>query len=73
MPELIEQLVKLAQRAGTLRKDLVWEDIPMIACGMGSSTRLEIGPAAGRWPRLVEIVIDGLRAPGSGKLPKPLP
>jgi hypothetical protein len=31
-----------------------------------------MGPGTGRWPRLVEIVIDGLRAPGSGKLPKPL-
>jgi hypothetical protein len=29
-------------------------------------------PSIGRWPRLVEIILDGLRAPGSGKLPKPL-
>jgi AcrR family transcriptional regulator len=69
---LCEELVKRAQRSGDLRKDLEWEDIPMIACGLGRITPAEKGPAVGRWPRLVEIVIDGLRAPGSSKLPKPL-
>ena len=44
----------------------------MIACGLGRITPAEMGPATGRWPRLVEIIIDGLRAPGSSKLPKPL-
>jgi AcrR family transcriptional regulator len=72
LDELCEKLVKRAQRAGDLRKDLEWEDIPMIACGLGRITPAEMGPASGRWPRLVEIIIDGLRAPGSTKLPKPL-
>ena len=51
---------------------LTWEDIPMIACGLGRITQADVGPAAGRWPRLVEIILDGLRAPGSGKLPRPV-
>jgi len=72
LPELADQLVKRAQRAGTLRRDLTWEDIPMIVCGLGTVTQHLAGPAAGRWPRLVEIIIDGLRAPGSAKLPRPL-
>jgi AcrR family transcriptional regulator len=72
LDELCEKLVKRAQRAGDLRKDLEWEDIPMIACGLGRITPAEMGPASGRWPRLVEIIIDGLRAPGSARLPKPL-
>ncbi len=72
LPELCDQLVKRAQRAGQLRRDLTWEDIPMIACGLGSITQMQAGPAVGRWPRLVELILDGLRAPGSGKLPKPL-
>jgi AcrR family transcriptional regulator len=67
--ELCERLVKRAQRSGDLRKDLAWEDIPMIACGLGRITQATMGPAAGRWPRFVEIILDGLRAPGSGKLP----
>jgi AcrR family transcriptional regulator len=69
LPELCELLVKRAQRTGQLRRDLTWEDIPMIACGLGTITQATVGPAAGRWPRLVEIVLDGLRAPGSRKLP----
>lgn len=72
LDQLCDKLVKRAQRSGDLRKDLAWEDIPMIACGLGRITPAEVGPATGRWPRLVEIVIDGLRAPGSSKLPKPL-
>jgi AcrR family transcriptional regulator len=70
--ELADRLVKRAQRSGQLRPDLEWEDIPMIACGLGSVTQSSPVPSIGRWPRLVEIILDGLRAPGSGKLPKPL-
>jgi AcrR family transcriptional regulator len=73
LDELCDKLVKRAQRSGDLRKDLDWQDIPMVACSLGRITAAEAGPAVGRWPRLVEIVIDGLRAPGSSKLPKPLP
>jgi AcrR family transcriptional regulator len=72
LPELGDKLVKRAQRSGDLRRDLTWEDIPLIACGLGGVTQIEMGPAAGRWPRLIEIVLDGLRAPGSTKLPRPL-
>src|SRR6266513_3544538 len=72
LPELCERLVKRAQRSGQLRRDLAWEDIPMIACGLGRITQATVGPATGRWPRLVEIILDGLRAPGTGKLPRPL-
>jgi len=70
LPELCDQLVKQAQRSGKLRPDLDWEDIPMVACGLGRITQADVGPAAGRWPRLVEIILDGLRAPGSVKLPR---
>jgi AcrR family transcriptional regulator len=72
LADLCERLVKRAQRSGELRRDLVWEDIPMIACGLGRITQATAGPATGRWPRLVEIILDGLRAPGSAKLPPPL-
>jgi AcrR family transcriptional regulator len=70
LPELARAIVARTQRSGQLRKDLTWEDIPMIACGLGRITQTEVGPATGRWPRLVEIVLDGLRAPGSAKLPR---
>jgi len=70
LPELCHKLVTRAQRSGQLRRDLTWEDIPMIACGLGRITQADIGPATGRWPRFVEIILDGIRAPGSAKLPK---
>jgi AcrR family transcriptional regulator len=70
LPELCDRLVKRAQRSGQLRRDLAWEDIPMIACGLGGIAQAAVGPGAGRWPRLVEIILDGLRAPGSAKLPR---
>jgi AcrR family transcriptional regulator len=72
LDQLCDKLVKRAQRSGELRRDLHWEDIPMIACGLGRITQATAGPAIGRWPRLVEIILDGLRAPGNSKLPKPL-
>jgi AcrR family transcriptional regulator len=71
LPDLCARLVNRAQRSGQLRPDLTWEDIPMIACGLGGIAQAGVGPGAGRWPRLVEIILDGLRAPGSGKLPRP--
>jgi AcrR family transcriptional regulator len=71
LDELCGQLVHRAQRSGNLRKDLEWRDIPMIACALGGITKAQ-GPGAGRWPRLVEIVIDGLGAPAGTRLPKPL-
>lgn len=70
LPDLCDRLVKRAQRSGQLRPDLAWEDIPMIACGLGGIAQAAVGPGAGRWPRLVEIILDGLRAPGSRKLPR---
>jgi AcrR family transcriptional regulator len=70
LPTLCDDLVKRAQRSGELRRDIEWEDIPMIACGLGRITQATVGPATGRWPRLVEIILDGLRAPGSKRLPR---
>jgi AcrR family transcriptional regulator len=69
LPDLCERLVERAQRSGELRRDLTWEDIPMIACGLGRITQATEGPAMGRWPRLLEIILDGLRAPGTRSLP----
>ena len=72
LPELCHELVKRAQRTGQLRRDVEWQDIPMIACALGRITQNTAPPAIGRWPRLVEIILDGLRAPGTAKLPPPV-
>ena len=71
--ECSEKLLKLAQRSGDLRKDAEVEDVPMIICGLGHVTE---AASAGRmapgmsWERFLAIVLDGLRAPASEKLPR---
>jgi AcrR family transcriptional regulator len=66
------RLVKLAQRSGDVRKDAEMEDIPMIICGLGHVTQAaragEMAPGMS-WERFLAIVLDGLRAPGTTKLP----
>jgi hypothetical protein len=70
--ELSEKLVKRAQRSGDLRKDADVQDVPMIICGLGHVTQAaqagEMAPGMS-WERFLAIVLDGLRAPGSAKLP----
>jgi AcrR family transcriptional regulator len=72
LADLTEQLIAKAQRAGAMRKDAVIEDVPTLICGLGAVT----AGAAGNmpelnWERYVEIMLDGLRAPGVNKLPPP--
>jgi AcrR family transcriptional regulator len=67
--EAVGELVARAQKAGKLRKDVVPDDVPMLMCGLGRMTRVDSRGPASSWQRYVAIVLDGLRAPGSSKLP----
>jgi AcrR family transcriptional regulator len=72
LADLTAQLIAKAQRAGGMRKDAVIEDVPTLICGLGAVT----AGAAGNmpelnWERYVEIMLDGLRAPGVNELPPP--
>jgi AcrR family transcriptional regulator len=72
LAEVTAELIANAQRAGGMRKDAVIEDVPTLICGLGAVT----AGAAGNmpelnWERYVEIMLDGLRAPGVNKLPPP--
>ena len=63
------ELMRRAQEAGALRRDLVLDDIPMFMCGIGLGARkTHACPEA--WKRHIAIVIDGLRAPNAST---PLP
>ncbi len=63
----LDRLIVRARDAGALRPDFQLEDIPMIMCSLSS---LQISPKGFQhWERLLEMLIDGLRAPGSGTLP----
>lgn len=60
------RLVKRAQQAGAMRKDVTAEDIPMLLAGVGVSRSTASGIG---WQRHLAIVIDGLRAEGAHRLP----
>ncbi len=70
--ELSDKLMKKAQRAGEMRKDLMVEDIPTMICGLSAVTGAADGSMpAMNWERFLEVMLDGMRAPGSAKLPPP--
>jgi AcrR family transcriptional regulator len=66
------ELMASAKATGGMRQDAVGEDVPTLICGLGavmagapeSLSRLN-------WERFLEIMLDGLRAPGANKLPPP--
>jgi AcrR family transcriptional regulator len=71
LADLTEQLIIKAQKAGEMRKDAVVEDVPTLICGLGAVTAgVGLMPEL-NWERYVEIMLDGLRAPGCNKLPPP--
>jgi AcrR family transcriptional regulator len=63
------ELIRRAHEAGVLREGVIFEDVPMLMCGVAAATcKSHIYPDA--WRRHVAIVIDGLRATSaSGQLP----
>jgi AcrR family transcriptional regulator len=63
LEELFEptaELMARAQRAGSMRRDVTVNDIPMLMCGV-SATMAQTGPGFD-WRRHLELVIDMLRA-----------
>ncbi len=72
LADLTEQLMIKAQRAGGMREDAVIEDVPTLICGLCAITAGAAGSMPElNWERYVEIMLDGLRAPGHNKLPPP--
>lgn len=70
MPGLLEELVGRAQKAGELRDEVIWEDVPGLVCGVGRAlSEGKIGPLEMSWERYLAIILDGLRAPGTARLP----
>jgi AcrR family transcriptional regulator len=65
------ELIAKAQKAGEMRKDAVIEDVPTLICGLGAVAAGSGSMPELNWDRYVEIMLDGLRAPGVNKLPPP--
>src|SRR4051812_17152066 len=61
MTETMTILVDRARESGTLRADVILDDIPTLMCGIGMATcKPHSVPDA--WRRHLTIIIDGLRA-----------
>jgi AcrR family transcriptional regulator len=70
LTELTAELIGRAQRTGGMREDAVVEDVPTLICGLGAVTAGAAGTMPElNWERYVEIMLDGLRAPGINELP----
>jgi AcrR family transcriptional regulator len=70
--DLTAELIANAQRTGGMRQDAVVEDVPTLVCGLGAVTAGAAGSMPElNWERYVEIMLDGLRAPGFNPLPPP--
>jgi AcrR family transcriptional regulator len=69
--DMTAQLIANAQDAGGMRKDAVVEDVPTLVCGLGAVTAGAVTMPELNWERYVEIMLDGLRAPGVNPLPAP--
>lgn len=69
--ELVREVMSRAQKAGAVRVDAVAEDVPMLMCGLGTSTPRSDGPfvTPTSWVRFLTIIVDGLRSGASSKLP----
>jgi AcrR family transcriptional regulator len=70
MPELMDELVERAKKAGVVRADADWQDVPMMICGLGRITQGAEEVPFMNWERLLAVLLDGIRAPGATPLPK---
>jgi AcrR family transcriptional regulator len=72
LADLTAQLIANAQKAGGMRGDAVVGDVRTMICALGAVTAGAAGTTPElNWERYLEIMLDGLRAPGSNELPPP--
>jgi AcrR family transcriptional regulator len=64
----VDTLISRAKEAGVLRTDFELEDVPAIMCSLGA-LQVSRGSYA-NWRRVLEMVLDGCRAPSQLSLPE---
>lgn len=69
--ELSVRLIQRAQAEGTMRPDVVAEDLALLFMANAGVINVTSGAAPDAWRRFVAIFLDGLRAPGAEPLPRP--
>jgi AcrR family transcriptional regulator len=70
--ERFAELVRRAQREGTLRRDFVPEDFVLLLMANAGVLRATREAAPGAWPRFVGLMLDAFRAEGRER-DRPLP
>jgi AcrR family transcriptional regulator len=70
--ELSVRLIKRAQEEGSMRPDVVAEDLALLFMANAGVIAVTSGAAPDAWRRFVAIFLDGLRTDGAGPLPAPL-
>lgn len=69
--ELSVRVIERAQADGTLRADIVAEDLALLFMANAGVVEITRGAARGAWRRFLAIVLDGLRSEGASSLPAP--
>lgn len=69
--ELSVQLIERAQAEGSLRADVVAEDLALLFMANAGVIEVTQGAARDAWRRFLAIFLDGLRSEGATPLPPP--
>lgn len=69
--EVSVRLIERAQAEGSLRADVVAEDLALLFMANAGVIEVTQRAAPGAWRRFVAIFLDGLRSEGAGSLPPP--
>ncbi|MEU7689493.1 TetR/AcrR family transcriptional regulator [Microbispora sp. SCL1-1] len=68
--EGLRLLVERAQKAGVMRADVAWQDVPFLLAAVATGPRtLRLRAGDEQWGRNLRVVLDGLRTPGTQGLP----
>jgi len=71
--EALQLLLRRAQKAGAIRRDVVAEDIGFLLNALGRAGIALEATAPGAWRRYLAITLDGLRPEGARRLPRSAP
>jgi hypothetical protein len=66
----IRLLVQRSQRAGVMRMDVAWQDVPFLLAAAATGDRtLGMHASTQQWERNLQVILDGLRTTQPGPLP----
>ncbi len=68
---LLVRLIERAQAEGSLRRDLVPEDVVLLMMANAGVVQATGAAAPEAWRRFVGLMLDGLRSDGAGPIPPP--